>query len=49
MSLPHLLISHYLTRWLESKRKHVSSRTFDGYRKIIEHRLIPSLAWAICW
>lgn len=36
-------LTGYLTRWLESKRKHVSSSTFDGYRKIIEHRLIPGL------
>ncbi|QRY79678.1 site-specific integrase [Pseudomonas sp. PDNC002] len=36
-------LTGYLTRWLEAKRKHVSSSTFDGYRKIIEHRLIPGL------
>ncbi|OBY57757.1 Arm DNA-binding domain-containing protein [Pseudomonas sp. AU12215] len=36
-------LTGYLKRWLEAKRKHVSSSTFDGYRKIIEHRLIPGL------
>ncbi|NBF13050.1 Arm DNA-binding domain-containing protein [Pseudomonas sp. Fl4BN1] len=33
----------FLTRWLEGKRKHISSSTFDGYRKLVELRLIPAL------
>lgn len=36
-------VGGFLTRWLEAKRKHVSSSTFDGYRKIIELRLVPAL------
>lgn len=36
-------LAGYLPRWLESKKKHLSSSTFDGYRKIIEHRLVPVL------
>lgn len=36
-------VTGFLERWLESKRKHVSSSTFEGYRKIVEHRLIPGL------
>ncbi|WP_042132639.1 MULTISPECIES: Arm DNA-binding domain-containing protein [Pseudomonas] len=36
-------VAGFLTRWLEAKRRHVSSSTFDGYRKIIEQRLIPAL------
>lgn len=31
----------FLTNWLEGKRKHVASSTFDGYRKIITMRLVP--------
>lgn len=33
----------FLTRWLEGKRKHISSSTFDGYRKLVTLRLIPAL------
>ncbi|AVF54170.1 DUF3596 domain-containing protein [Pseudomonas fulva] len=36
-------VGGFLTRWLEAKRKHVSSSTFEGYRKIVELRLVPSL------
>lgn len=36
-------VAGFLTRWLDAKRKHVSSSTFDGYRKIVEQRLIPAL------
>lgn len=36
-------VAGFLGRWLESKRKHVSSSTFDGYRKIVELRLVPAL------
>lgn len=31
----------FLTGWLEGKRKHVASSTFEGYRKIITMRLVP--------
>ncbi|WP_236233245.1 site-specific integrase [Pseudomonas tohonis] len=31
----------YLPRWLEAKKKHISSSTWDGYRKIITGRLVP--------
>lgn len=31
----------FLTGWLEAKRKHVASSTFEGYRKIITMRLVP--------
>lgn len=33
----------FLTRWLEAKQKHVSSSTYDGYRKLVTLRLIPAL------
>ncbi|HBP6841012.1 TPA: site-specific integrase [Pseudomonas aeruginosa] len=36
-------LAGYLPRWLESKQKHISSSTSDGYRKIIKHRLVPAL------
>lgn len=36
-------VNGFLTRWLEGKRKHISSSTFDGYRKLVELRLIPAL------
>lgn len=36
-------VGGFLTRWLEAKRKHVSSSTFDGYRKMVELRLVPAL------
>lgn len=36
-------VAGFLGRWLESKRKHVSSSTFEGYRKIVELRLVPAL------
>ncbi len=31
----------FLNGWLEAKRKHVASSTFEGYRKIITMRLVP--------
>jgi integrase len=34
-------VNGYLTRWLAGKKKHLSSSSFDGYRKIVELRLIP--------
>ncbi|AOE63759.1 DUF3596 domain-containing protein [Pseudomonas corrugata] len=36
-------VTGFLTRWLEAKQKHVASSTFDGYRKLVNLRLIPSL------
>ncbi|WP_345956561.1 site-specific integrase [Pseudomonas fulva] len=36
-------VGGFLTRWLEAKKKHVSSSTFEGYRKIVELRLVPAL------
>lgn len=36
-------VSGFLTRWLEGKRKHVARSTFEGYRKLVELRLIPAL------
>lgn len=36
-------VNGFLTRWLEAKRKHIASSTFDGYRKLVELRLIPAL------
>ncbi|WP_455913816.1 Arm DNA-binding domain-containing protein [Pseudomonas syringae] len=36
-------LSGFLTRWLKAKQKHIASSTFDGYRKLVEMRLIPSL------
>ena len=39
----HETVTGFLTRWLASKKKHLSSSTFDGYRKLVEHRLVPVL------
>lgn len=36
-------LAGYLARWLAAKQKHVSSSTHEGYRKIVELRLIPAL------
>jgi len=36
-------VAGFLTRWLASKKKHVSSSTYEGYRKIVELRLVPAL------
>lgn len=36
-------VAGYLTKWLANKKQHVSSSTFDGYRKIVEQRLVPAL------
>lgn len=36
-------VAGFLTRWMEGKKRHVSSSTFDGYRKIVELRLVPAL------
>jgi integrase len=39
----HEKVAGFLTRWLAAKKKHLSSSTFDGYRKLVEHRLVPAL------
>lgn len=36
-------VGGFLTKWLAAKQKHVSSSTFEGYRKIVELRLVPTL------
>lgn len=36
-------VAGFLTRWLDGKKRHVSSSTFDGYRKLVELRLVPTL------
>lgn len=36
-------VAGFLARWLEAKKRHVSSSTWEGYRKLIEHRLTPGL------
>ncbi|WPN75494.1 tyrosine-type recombinase/integrase [Pseudomonas germanica] len=37
----------FLTRWLTGRKKHVSSSTYDGYREIVELRLVPALCTVI--
>jgi integrase len=34
-------VAEYLTQWLERKKRHLKSSTWDGYRKIVEYLLIP--------
>ncbi|WP_311968875.1 Arm DNA-binding domain-containing protein [Pseudomonas baltica] len=36
-------VNGFLTRWLAAKKKHLASSSFDGYRKIVELRLLPAL------
>ncbi|MBD1589622.1 tyrosine-type recombinase/integrase [Pseudomonas typographi] len=36
-------VNGFLTRWLATKKKHLASSSFDGYRKIVELRLVPAL------
>jgi integrase len=36
-------VAGFLTKWLAGKRQHISSSTFDGYRKIVDLRLVPAL------
>lgn len=36
-------LAGFLTRWLAGKKQHVSSSTHEGYRKIVELRLVPTL------
>lgn len=35
------LLEIYLETWLERQRQHLKSSTFDDYRKIVSHTLIP--------
>lgn len=39
----HETVAGFLTRWLEGKKRHISSSTYDGYRKIVSLRLVPAL------
>jgi len=34
-------VESYLETWLEGQRKHLKASTFNGYRKIVEHQLVP--------
>lgn len=34
-------LENWLETWLERQKKHLKSSTFDGYRKIVFHTLIP--------
>jgi len=34
-------VEQYLSSWLSNKKQEVSSSTYDGYRKIINNKLIP--------
>ncbi|HIE1785155.1 Arm DNA-binding domain-containing protein [Pseudomonas aeruginosa] len=36
-------VAGFLTKWLAGKKQHVSSSTFEGYRKLVELRLVPAL------
>ncbi|BBR55971.1 phage integrase [Pseudomonas putida] len=36
-------VAGFLGNWLAGKKQHVSSSTFEGYRKIVELRLVPAL------
>lgn len=36
-------VAGFLTRWLDGKKRHISSSTFEGYRKIVSLRLVPTL------
>jgi len=36
-------LAGFLTKWLAGKKQHVSSSTFEGYRKLVELRLVPAL------
>lgn len=36
-------VGGFLTRWLAAKQKHISSSTFEGYKKIVKLRLLPAL------
>lgn len=40
-------VAGFLTRWLAGKQKHVSNSTYEGYRKIVELRLVPALGHAM--
>jgi integrase len=34
-------VADYLERWLDDQKKHVKTSTYNGYRKIVLHQLIP--------
>lgn len=34
-------VEAYLETWLEGQRKHLKASTFNGYRKIVDHQLVP--------
>jgi integrase len=36
-------VSGYLTRWLDGKKRHLSSSSYNGYEKIVRLRLKPAL------
>ncbi len=36
-------VAGFLTKWLACKKQHVSSSTFEGYRKLVELRMVPAL------
>lgn len=36
-------VAGFLTKWLAGKKRHVSRSTFEGYRKLVELRLVPAL------
>jgi integrase len=38
-----LTLTMYLDTWLEEKRKRLKASTWDGYRKCVNHLLIPNL------
>lgn len=39
----HETVAGYLTRWLEGKKRHLSSSSYNGYEKIVRLRLKPAL------
>src|SRR5687767_6151935 len=34
-------VDAYLETWIKRQEKHLKSSTYNGYRKIVEHQLIP--------
>lgn len=40
---PHLTVDALLTLWLEGRRGHLASRTFNLYRFLIRHHLVPRI------
>lgn len=41
-------VNGFLTSWLEAKKKNIASSTFEGYRKMVELRLVPA-SGDTCW